>query len=50
MNIVTEYHRTIRELQRVKPRSQRRIKLQYQASQLLAKILRKEIRQDRKAS
>lgn len=48
MNLVTEYHQTIRQLQRTKPRSHLRVKLQSRATDLLTKILRKEVRQDRK--
>ncbi len=43
MNIVTEYHQTIRSLQRTKPRSHQRVKLQVRATELLTKILRREI-------
>ncbi len=48
MNIVTEYHQTIASLRRAKPKSHIRIKLQSRATELLTKILRKELRQERK--
>lgn len=48
MNIVSEYHQTIRALQRTKPRSHLRVKLQSRATDLLTRILRKEVRQDKR--
>jgi len=48
MNLVTEYHQTIHALQKAKPRSNQRVKLQSKATELLTKILRKEVREDRK--
>lgn len=48
MNIVSEYHQTIRALQRTKPRSHLRVKLQSRATDLLTKILQKQARIDRK--
>jgi hypothetical protein len=48
MNLVTEYHQTIQSLRRAKPRSNQRIKLQSKATDLLTRILRKEMRQERK--
>jgi hypothetical protein len=51
MNIVSEYHDTIAEMQRLnKPRSQRHAKLQCKATDLLTKILQKHKRIERKAS
>ena len=50
MNIVTEYRNTIIALQRCKPRSHQRVKLQAKATELLTKILRKQNRTDRKAA
>jgi hypothetical protein len=47
-NIVTEYHQTIASLQKAKPRSHLRLKLQSKATELLTKILRKEVRRERK--
>ena len=48
MNIVKEYHETIAELRRVRPRSQRHAKLQGKATDLLTKILQKQERIERK--
>jgi hypothetical protein len=49
MNIVSEYHDTIAEMQRLnKPRSQRHAKLQSKATDLLTKILQKQERIERK--
>lgn len=50
MNIVTEYRQTIAALQRAKPRSNQRVKLQARATELLVKILRKQNREDKKAA
>lgn len=48
MNIVTEYHQTIHALQKAKPRSNQRVKLQSKATELLTRILRKELRAEKK--
>jgi hypothetical protein len=47
-SIVHQYHQTIHALQKAKPRSNQRVKLQSKATELLTKILRKELREDRK--
>lgn len=49
MNIVKEYHDAIAEIRRLnKPRSQRHVKLQSKATDLLTKILQKQERIERK--